>query len=179
MEHSVGVLLTPGPGGDTAGASLQVQAMNSWKKGGPIPTMPTTGGEVSVKSSVCRVEDSSTGRHLEARVSEMGKDLVVAVGGGERPHVGSIVLAQPVPSKHPGKTWSVSCSVLTIPPHKEEPIARGIATTLAEALGRVVVVTAGVHDDGLDADGIACYLRLGERLGAELARRLGNNGGTA
>jgi hypothetical protein len=106
----------------------------------------------------------------------MGQDLVVAVGGGQRPHVGSVVLAQPVPSKRPGKTRSASCSVLTIPPHKEEPIARGIATRLAEALGRVAVVTAGVHDDRLDADGIACYLRLGEELGEELARRLGKKG---
>jgi len=126
-----------------------------------------------VKSSVCRVEDSPGGRYLEARVQEMGPDLVVAVGGGQRPHVGSVVLAQPVPSRIPGKAWTASCSVLTIPPHKEEPIARGIATRLAEAHGRVVVVTAGVHDDGLDADGVACYLRLGRELGEELTRHLG------
>jgi hypothetical protein len=131
------------------------------------------GHEAGRDSSVCRVEDEPTGRSLEARVQVVGEDLVVAVGGGERPHVGSLVLAQPVPSKRPGKPWSASCSVLTIPPHKEEPLARGIATRLAEALGRVTVVTAGVHDDGLDAEGIACYLRLGEKLGEELARRLG------
>jgi hypothetical protein len=62
--------------------------------------------------------------------------------------------------------------VLTIPPHKEEPIARGIATRLAERLDRVAVVTAGVHEDGLDRAGIEEYLRLGERLGDELERRL-------
>lgn len=123
-------------------------------------------------SSVCRVEDRESGRHLEARVSQMGDDLVVAVGGGERPHVGSVVLAQPGPSKLPGKAWSASCSVLTIPPHKEEPIARGIATRLAEGLGRVAVVTAGVHDDKLDRAGIECYLRLGQELGEKLAREL-------
>jgi hypothetical protein len=121
---------------------------------------------------VCRVEDPPSGRSLEARVEEMGEDLVVAVGGGQRIHVGCVVLAQPLPSKVPGKEWSASCSVLTIPPHKEEPIARGIATRLAEVLGRVAVVTAGVHDDNLDADGIACYLRLGHDLAEELARRL-------
>ena len=125
-----------------------------------------------MESSVCRVEDSESGRHVEARVQEVGEDLVIAVGGGQRPHVGFVVLAQPLPSKVPGKRWSASCSVLTIPPHKEEPIARGIATAVAEALGRVTVVTAGVHDDGLDADGVACYLRLGRELGEELAKRL-------
>jgi hypothetical protein len=127
--------------------------------------------------SECRVEDPPSGRVLEARVAEMGEDLVVAVGGGERPHVGCVVLAQPFPSKVVGKEWSASCSVLTIPPHKEEPIARGIATRLAEALGRVTVVTAGVHDDTLDAEGIACYLRLGQELGEELARRLADPAG--
>lgn len=132
--------------------------------------------EVCLKSSLCRVEDSPGGRHLEARVEELGDDLVVAVGGGERPHVGSIVLAQPGPSRVPGRTWSASCSVLTIPPHKEEPIARGIATRLAEDLGRVTVVTAGVHDDDIDAEGIRCYLRLGQELGEALSRQLRERG---
>ena len=129
-----------------------------------------------MKSQVCRVKDAPSGRRLEARVEEVGADLVVAVGGGQKPHVGSLVLAQPHPSRLPGKAWSASCSVLTIPPHKEEPIARGIATHLAETLGRVTVVTAGVHDDNLDAEGIRCYLRLSRELGEKLALELGRTG---
>jgi hypothetical protein len=125
-----------------------------------------------MERSVFRVEDPGSGRQVQAGVQKVGEDLVIVVGGGQRPHVGCVVLAQPLPSKAPGKQWSASCSVLTIPPHKEEPIARGIATTVAETLGRVTVVTAGVHDDGLDADGIACYLRLGRELGEILAKRL-------
>jgi hypothetical protein len=104
----------------------------------------------------------------------VGEDLVIAVGGGEKPHVGSVVLAQPCPSKARPVGWSASCSVLTIPPHKEEPIARGIATRLAEAFGRVTVVTAGIHDDDLDAVGVAVYLRLGEELADKLVLELSN-----
>ena len=96
----------------------------------------------------------------------------VTIGGGQRPHVGCVVLAQPQPAKAKNGGWSVSCSVLTIPPHKEEPIARGIANRLAEASGRVTVVTAGIHDDNLDPDGVAIYLRLGGELADELERRL-------
>ncbi len=102
----------------------------------------------------------------------VGEDVVVAVGGGERPHVGCVVMAQPCRSKTGGEGWSASCSVLTIPPHKEEPIARAVASRIVETIGRVAVVTAGVHDDEIDADGIATYLRLGEGLANKLASEL-------
>jgi hypothetical protein len=115
-------------------------------------------------------EDSS--RRLTAWVRRVGEDVVVAVGGGERPHVGCVVMAVPVPSKLEPRRWSASCSVLTIPPHKEEPIARGVATRLARELGRVAVVTAGVHEDAIDRAGIEEYLTLGERLCEELVDRL-------
>ena len=126
-----------------------------------------------MKSLICRVNDRSSGRFLEARTEIVGDDLVVAIGGGERPHIGCVVLAQPYPAKGRDAGWSASCSVLTIPPHKEEPIARGIAEKLAATLGRVAVVTAGVHDDNLDAEGIATYLRLAEELAEKLLDALG------
>jgi hypothetical protein len=128
--------------------------------------------EVAVESSRIWVEDPDSGQRIEASIISVGEDLVVAVGGGQRPHVGCVVLAQPQPPKINGGKWSSSCSVLTIPPHKEEPIARGIATRLADALGRVTVVTAGIHDDNIDADGIATYLRLGDELAAKLMTHL-------
>ncbi len=112
-----------------------------------------------------RVVDDAGGRVLTARVCEIGDDVVVAVGGGERPHVGCVVLAVPTPGRGP-TGFSPSTSVLTIPPHKEEPIARTIAEAVCSRLGKVTVVTAGVHEDGIDRDGIETYLRLG----AELAR---------
>ena len=120
------------------------------------------------------VEDQRSGRRIEGWVTSVGEDLVVVVGGGQRPHVGCVVLAQPQPAKAKNGGWSVSCSVLTIPPHKEEPIARGVASRLAEVFGRVTVVTAGVHDDNLDSDGVAVYLRLGEELAEKLAETLSN-----
>ena len=122
--------------------------------------------------SEVRVEDGESGREVRARVVEAGEDVVVVVGGGDRPHIGCVVLAPPVASEHRNGEWSASCSVLTIPPHKEEPIAREIASRLTEALGRVTVVTAGVHEDGLDRDGVAVYLRLGKELAAVLVEDL-------
>jgi hypothetical protein len=125
-----------------------------------------------VESTQLWVEDPESGRRLGASVTAVGDDLVISVGGGERPHVGCVVLAQPGHSRANRGTWSASCSVLTIPPHKEEPIARCVASRIVGALGRVTVVTAGVHDDNIDADGIATYLRLGEELAEKLVEHV-------
>lgn len=115
--------------------------------------------------------DASGRFELTASLTRVGRDLVVVIGGGERPHVGSVVLAQPVPSRSRPGSWSASCSVVTIPPHKEEPLARRVAEELVAATGAVVVATAGVHDDGLDRDGIRTYLELGEELTATLCQQ--------
>ena len=113
------------------------------------------------------VSVASGGRRLEARARRTGSDLVVVVEGGS-PHVGCVVLAVARPSTAGGGR-SVSTSVLTVPPHREEALARPMAEALARRFGGVVVVTAGVHEDGLDREGIDAWLRLGERL----TRRLG------
>lgn len=110
-----------------------------------------------------QVVDSASGRSLTAWVREVGDDVVVAVGGGDRPHVGCVVLAVPTPGRGTSG-FAPSSSVLTIPPHKEEPIARAVAECVCRRLGRVTVVTAGVHEDDIDQDGITTYLRLGEEL---------------
>ncbi len=122
--------------------------------------------------TVVRVENPATGRGLSAWPTWLGEDLVVPVGGGEKPHVGCVVMAVPSPSKTGHAGWSSSISVLTIPPHKEESIARGIAERLADELGTVVVVTAGVHDDNIDRAGIEEYLELAKKLAEELVSRL-------
>lgn len=118
--------------------------------------------------SPIRVENPHSGRRLEAWVRAAGEDLVIVIGGGEKPHVGCVVLAQPrrTPEGAPG--GAASCSVLTVPYHKEEPIARGVAERLADELGRLVVVTAGIHEDAIDREGIEEYLRLGEDLREKL-----------
>ena len=119
-----------------------------------------------------RVSARAGGRRLWATATRAGTDLVVAVGGGERPHVGCVVVAQPHASiREPGRT-RVTSSVISIPPHREEALARPLAEALARALGGVVTVTAGVHDDNLSPEGVAVYIELGARLAERLLRRL-------
>lgn len=116
---------------------------------------------------VVRVSDAPSGRELTAYVRLIGADVVVAVGGGERPHVGCVVLAVP----NDGRT-TPTVSVLTIQPHKEEPIARRVAEAVCRRCRRVAAVTAGVHEDGIDSDGIGTYLRLSDELASAVADRV-------
>ena len=119
---------------------------------------------------VVQVDDPSTGRRLTAWIHEAGDDVVVVIGGGDRPHVGCVVLAVAARVRDDGSGFSVSSSVLTIPPHKEEPIARTVAEAICGRLGRVTVVTAGVHEDDLDRAGIETYLRLVDELATAVVR---------
>jgi hypothetical protein len=126
------------------------------------------GGRVDLNVTV---ESEGDGRALTARVIEAGDDVVVVVTGGDRPHVGCVVLAVPTAGRG-AAGFAPTVSVLTIPPHKEEPIARGVAEAVCGELGRVVTVTAGVHEDGIDREGIETYLRLGRELAAAVVDRL-------
>ncbi len=113
--------------------------------------------------------DPETRRSSRSQVTHAGEDIIIGVTGGSRPHVGCVVLAQPCGS---GRN-EVSCSVMTIPPHKEEAVARPIAEAVCRASGHVTVVTAGIHEDNLDTAGIRAYMALAHRMAAELAERLG------
>jgi len=114
-------------------------------------------------------------KQLVARVNVVGDDLVIVIGGGSQPHVGCTVVSVPSRARANGG-FSPSTSVLSIPPHKEEPIARTVAEAVCSVSGRVVVVTAGVHEDGLDRRGIRSYLDLGRELANALVLRVNDSG---
>ncbi len=111
------------------------------------------------------------GRVLRAVVVREGEDLVVSVGGGDRPHVGCVVLAVP----RGGEGGSATVSVLALPRHRDEAIARPMAETLAARLGAVTVVSAGVHEEGASARAIAVWVTLGLELTGAILERLGDS----
>ena len=109
---------------------------------------------------------------LAATACRAGGDLSVTITGGEHPHLGCVVIARPHPAQDdPGRT-TVTSSVVAFPPHREEALARPLAERLARSLGGTVVVAAGVHTDGLSEEGIATFLKLGNRLGDRLVAGL-------
>ena len=94
----------------------------------------------------------------------VGKDLVVAIFGGTRPHVGAVAIAQPRPSlKNPDKISSTS-SVFTLLGHKEDLLAKKIAEKLASEFNVTVTVTVGIHWDNLTPTGINKITEVSDKL---------------
>jgi hypothetical protein len=112
---------------------------------------------------------------LEASAQWIGKDLLVAIWGGERPHIGAVALAQPRPSlKDPDRTSSTA-SVFCVVGHKEDALVKKASEFLSAALNTRVVAAAGVHWENLDEEGIRRILQNVDSLLEQIARCLGED----
>jgi gallate decarboxylase subunit D len=109
---------------------------------------------------------------LEASARWIGGDLLVAIWGGEQPHVGAVALAEPRPSLKDAETTSATASVLCVVGHKEDSVVKMASEFLSAALGARVVVTAGMHWDRLDEEGIRTVVRRVDSLVRLMARTL-------
>ena len=101
---------------------------------------------------------------LTASVRLIGPDLLVAIWGGEKPHIGAIAMAQPRPSLKDPAVTSSTASVFSYVGHKEDELAKAAAEILAATLKTNVVVTAGIHWDNLPPEGIERVVRNSEIL---------------
>jgi len=81
---------------------------------------------------------------VELAARYAGKDLVVMLTAG-RAHVGAVALAVPCPRTAEGVT--ASCSVMTVPGHRDNIPAEKAALMLCKAYACPVSVTAGMHID--------------------------------
>jgi len=100
------------------------------------------------------VETSTGAYDIHAEVRRIGTDLLVAIWGGEMPHIGAVAVAQPRPSLRDPNVVSATASVICLPAHKEDELAKTVAETLSAALNSPVVVTAGIHWDNISQAGI-------------------------
>jgi len=102
--------------------------------------------------------------NLSASVRLIGDDVLVAIWGGEKPHIGAVAVAQPRPSLKDPAVTSSSASVICLVGHKEDELAKAAAEILAAALETQVVVTAGIHWDNLAPEAIQRIVRNSEIL---------------
>lgn len=107
--------------------------------------------------------------NLRASARWIGGDLLVVIWGGERPHIGAVSLAQPRPSLKDPEIMSATASVICVVGHKEDDLVKESSEFLAAALNTRVVVTAGIHWDNLDEEGLRAVIQNSHALVKRIA----------
>ncbi|MGQ9722567.1 MAG: prenylated flavin chaperone LpdD [Candidatus Jordarchaeum sp.] len=102
----------------------------------------------------------------------LGDDLVVGIGGGERPHIGALAVAEPRPSRAKPDVISSTSSVITLLGHKDDIVAREAADSLASETNRVVTVTAGIHVENATKKEIETLLANSRRVIQKIIKRI-------
>ena len=110
--------------------------------------------------------------NLEAFVKDIGQDLLVAIWGGERPHIGAVAMAQPRPSLKDQRVRSATASVFCYPGHKDDIIAKEAAEKISSALNTNVTVTVGIHWDNIDEEGIQSVTENSRQLVKMIIKRI-------
>lgn len=106
-----------------------------------------------------KVKTNEGAYDLEASIRLIGKDLLVAIWGGEKPHIGAVSVAQPRPSLKDPTMTGATASVFCFLGHKEDEPAKAASEILAATLNTQVVVTAGIHWDDISEEGIRKVIR--------------------
>lgn len=112
---------------------------------------------------------------LELSAEQLGANLVICVSGGDAPHIGSVVLSTPRASLT-GKGRSATSSVLNLPGHKDEAVARQVAEIVAAKLDTTVCCVCGIHVDDATPEALASCATLGEELAHFLLANLTKKG---
>ncbi len=109
---------------------------------------------------------------VESEAVRIGTDVLVYLWGGERPHIGSVAVAQSRPSLADPARTSATASVITFPGHKEDVLVKEAAERIASELDVHVVVTAGIHWDDLNEEGIKAIMANSREVVDKLLQRL-------
>jgi len=109
---------------------------------------------------------------IEAYIRFVGEDVLIAIWGGEKPHIGAVAAAAPRPSLKDPNVTSATASVICFPGHKEDELAKAASELIAAKLNTRVVVTAGIHWDHLSEDGIRSVVKNSKILLNLIADRL-------
>jgi len=108
---------------------------------------------------------------IEALVQSLGEDLLVSVWGGTRPHIGAVGIAMPRPSLADPQRTSATSSNFTFLGHKEDVVVKQVSEAISAALGKNVVVTAGIHWDNLVPRDLVVIAGLTQRLAEKIIRQ--------
>lgn len=113
----------------------------------------------------CQAVSGQDRYRIQGNLHLCNNGISLTIFGGERPHIGSIVLATPVAT-------GVTISVINVTGHRDEVVAREAATRIAEKLDKITAVTAGIHIEDAGKTEIDQLVTNTERLVGKLLEEM-------
>lgn len=118
------------------------------------------------------------GQPLTCRIAPMGRDVCLALSGGQKAHIGCTVLAVPRPSLT-GQGRSATVSVLNRTGHKDDVVAAEVAKAVAARRDCVVSCTCGIHIDNASPQLIEAIAAAPPRIADRICTLLAASADTA
>ncbi|TCZ76520.1 hypothetical protein E0485_13020 [Paenibacillus albiflavus] len=109
---------------------------------------------------------------VQAVVVSVDQGINLYIGGGEDPHIGTVIICEPRPSLRNDGTYSCTTSVHNFLGHKDDLLAKPIAEALCKQLRKPVVITAGIHVDDATDEELEAFLASIPLLTDKLISRL-------
>ena len=104
------------------------------------------------------------GRHqVWAEICAVGDDLILLVGGGDKPHIGSVCIAVPY-DKGAGKIRATPSCVYTMPGPKDDVVVRKFAEELAKHFNTPVLCVGGIHLEDATEEEIKLMVENADKL---------------
>lgn len=100
----------------------------------------------------------------------MGKDLIIALSGGDREHIGAVAVGQII--SVPSKGYAINVSAITIPAHKEKELADRLAHIFTTKLNATSCIICGIHVEQILKSEIQDVLEMAEELAEQLIIQL-------
>ena len=101
--------------------------------------------------------------------------IAVILVGGEKPHIGAVVMSIPRHSLDGSGKNSTNTFVLPVVGHKDDEIAKPMADKICRETGMLTVVCAGIHIDTADEREIRILIKNTEETVNGLLLALGKH----
>lgn len=94
------------------------------------------------------------------------------LGGGDKPHIGTVIISQPRSSMRDSNVTSCTTSVINRLSHKDDSIITPIAEAICKKTDSMVVASGGVHIDNASEEDIKRLIHNMEEIKDKLMNRL-------
>lgn len=101
---------------------------------------------------------------LNCEVIRMGYDMLIALSGGDSPHIGSVSMAVSRPSLAAAESNSATVSTYVYTGHMDNRLSDAMAGRLAGRLNCHVAVACGVHIENITREQIEIIIQMCDEL---------------